>query len=74
MVQDGERSTKDGDQREAFERAAARDSGGILGEYVSFLRHSRKWWLVPILVFLVAVGGFLVLGSTTLAPLIYALF
>ena len=74
MSPDAERTSEQSGQREAFEREAARDSGGLLREYVSFLQHSRKWWLVPILVFLVAVGGCLVLGSTTLAPLIYALF
>jgi hypothetical protein len=57
-----------------FERQAARRSGGIVGDFVDFLRYHRKWWLVPILVVLLLAGVLAVLGGTALAPFIYTLF
>ncbi|HMJ04953.1 MAG TPA: DUF5989 family protein [Chthoniobacterales bacterium] len=47
----------------------------ILGELWSFLRVRKKWWLAPILIILLALGGLLVLAqSSALAPFIYSLF
>jgi hypothetical protein len=47
----------------------------ILKEFLTFLREQKKWWLVPIVVFLLVLGLVLVLGhSTPLAPFIYSLF
>ncbi len=43
-----------------------------LGRYMS---HRKKWWLLPIIVVLVAVGGLLVLAKgSALAPFIYTVF
>lgn len=54
----------------------ARESGdqGIVREFLGFLRHSRKWWLLPVLLLLLTIGTFLALSSTAVAPFIYALF
>jgi hypothetical protein len=47
----------------------------ILAEFWAFLRVRKKWWLVPILVVLVLVGGLLVFAQTSpLAPFIYTVF
>jgi len=47
----------------------------ILLELWSFLRVRKKWWLAPILILLVALGGLLVLAQgSALAPFIYSLF
>lgn len=47
----------------------------ILRELWSFLRVRKKWWLAPILILLVALGGLLALAQgSALAPLIYSLF
>jgi hypothetical protein len=47
----------------------------LLGEFWAFLRVRKKWWLVPILVVLVIVGGLLVFAQTSaLAPFIYTVF
>jgi hypothetical protein len=47
---------------------------GFLSDLYDFLRTSKKWWMLPILVVLLALGAVLVLTQTALAPLIYTLF
>jgi hypothetical protein len=47
----------------------------ILGEFWSFLRVRKKWWLAPILILLLTLGLILVLTEgSALAPFIYSLF
>ena len=47
----------------------------IIREFFEFLRERKKWWIAPILVFLVLLGVLLIFASsTTLAPFIYSLF
>ena len=64
---------KDGSPNE-FEAQAARPTPGLLREMAGFLRQSRKWWLVPVLLALVALGIVVVLAETAVAPFIYTLF
>ena len=45
-----------------------------MSEFVSFLAHNKKYWLLPVVVVLAAVGGILVFGTTAAAPFIYTLF
>ena len=58
----------------AFEREARQESKGLLREYVDFLRHNKKWWLIPIIVALLLVGVLIVFGGSAAAPFIYTLF
>jgi hypothetical protein len=47
----------------------------ILKEFWSFLRERKKWWLTPVVFFLLIMGLFLVLAKgSALAPFIYSLF
>lgn len=47
----------------------------ILSELWQFLRIRKKWWLAPILIFLILLGGLIVLTQgSALAPFIYAIF
>ena len=47
----------------------------ILKEFWSFLRVRKKWWLMPIVIFLLTLGVILVVGKgSALAPFIYTLF
>lgn len=47
----------------------------ILKELWEFLKVRKKWWLVPIVVFLVLLGLLIVLTqSSAIAPFIYTLF
>lgn len=47
----------------------------IIKEFWEFLRTRKKWWLIPIVVFLLMLGVVLVAAkSSALAPFIYSLF
>ena len=47
----------------------------FLGEFWSFLRVRKKYWLVPIFVMMVILGGLVVLTKgSAVAPFIYTLF
>ncbi|MDP2303055.1 MAG: DUF5989 family protein [Ignavibacteria bacterium] len=47
----------------------------ILVELWQFLKIRKKWWLAPILIFLVLLGGLIILTQgSALAPFIYAIF
>lgn len=47
----------------------------IIKELCRFLFTKDRWWLVPIILFLIVFGALLVLGaSSPLAPFIYTLF
>ncbi len=47
----------------------------IVADYLSFLRQQKKWWLLPIVLFLLLFGALIVLTQgSALAPFIYALF
>jgi hypothetical protein len=57
-----------------FEKQASQATPGLISETIAFLRESRKWWLLPVLLALVALGIFVVLAETAVAPFIYTLF
>lgn len=47
----------------------------IISELWEFLRARKKWWLAPIMIFLVLMGALIVFAEgSALAPFIYALF
>ncbi len=47
----------------------------IISEFWEFLKTNKKWWLVPIVVFLILLGALIILTEgSALAPFIYALF
>lgn len=67
--QDGAKSDAD-----SFATAGAEQRGSFVSDYVHFLKRTRKWWLVPLIVVLLLFGGLFILASTGGAPFIYALF
>jgi hypothetical protein len=59
----------------AFEDIAARPHRpNLLGELWGFLAHTKKWWLLPVLVVLLLLGLLMALSGTAAAPFIYTLF
>jgi hypothetical protein len=55
-----------------FARQAEGSRGNLVQEFVHFLRHNKKWWLAPIILTLLLIGGLVILGGA--APFIYTLF
>jgi hypothetical protein len=48
---------------------------GIAGELLSFLWQRKLWWLIPMVLVLLAFGGLMVTAqSSALGPFIYTLF
>jgi hypothetical protein len=57
---------------ERFEEAASKGSPPtLIGELWDFLRHNKKWWLLPILIVLLLFGVLIFLSGTGAAPFIY---
>jgi hypothetical protein len=47
----------------------------IIREFWDFLRERKKWWIAPIVLFLLLLGAVLVFAKgSALAPFIYSLF
>lgn len=70
---DSSSSTSPG-QREAFEKAGKEGHSSLPVEFWRFLMHNKKFWLLPIVLFLLLMGVLLVLGGTAIGPFIYPLF
>lgn len=49
--------------------------GGLMSELWAFMKVRKKFWLVPVMVVMVVVGGLLVFAQgSALAPFIYTIF
>ena len=47
----------------------------FIKEFWEFLRVRKKFWLLPILIFLILFGGLIILSQgSAVAPFIYAIF
>jgi hypothetical protein len=57
-----------------FERQSHERQPGIVAEFVDFLIHNKKWWLLPILIVLLLAGALVLLSGSPFAPFIYPLF
>ena len=57
-----------------FQTHAAEERVGLLAEFWDFVKHNKKWWLLPILIVLLVVGALVLLSGTAAAPFIYTLF
>ena len=57
-----------------FEKAAEQTRVGFFSDFWIFLKHNNKWWLIPVLLVLLLLGGLMVLSGTAVAPFIYSFF
>ncbi|MEN9573289.1 MAG: hypothetical protein RL514_1144 [Verrucomicrobiota bacterium] len=57
-----------------FEQANQQPQSGLVKEFIAFLGENKKFWMIPLLLALLALGALLVLGGTAAAPFIYTLF
>ena len=46
----------------------------LAAEFLAFLAHNKKWWLLPILLVIGLLGVLAVLAGSGAAPFIYTLF
>ena len=48
---------------------------GIVSELWQFMRARKKWWLAPVIIFMVLLGAIMILAKgSAVAPFIYTLF
>ncbi len=60
-----------------FEKAAAESEGAgesLISEFLSFLAHNKKWWLLPIVLVMLMLALLIMLSNSAVAPFIYTLF
>lgn len=61
-------------QKKEFLEQAGQKRSNILREFLGFLRHNKKWWLLPIILILLLLGLIVLLSGTAIAPFLYPLF
>ena len=61
-------------QREQLDQLAEEKRAGLLREYWSYLMASKKWYMIPVVLALMALGVLIVAGGSAVAPFIYTLF
>jgi hypothetical protein len=54
-----------------FEQASKESRPSLAAEFVYFLKHSKKWWLLPILIILGILALLALTSATGIAPFIY---
>jgi len=57
-----------------FERAAQEKPLSLARQFLLFLAENKKWWLLPIVLVLAAVGLLALLAGTGAAPFVYTMF
>lgn len=50
-------------------------SSSLIGQFFGYAKARKKWWLMPIILLLLAVGALLIFAQgSALAPFIYTIF
>lgn len=62
------------DDKQSFEQLAEEAQPSLAAEFIDFLKHNKKWWLLPILLVMGLVGALAMFSATGAAPFIYTLF
>ena len=62
------------DDRQEFLNAADESQGGLISDFIGFMRENAKWWLIPFLIVFALLGALLIFGSGAVAPFIYTIF
>ncbi len=57
-----------------FQQQAEEPSVGLLREFADFLWYNKLWWITPIVIVLLMVGGLFYLSALGAGPFIYSLF
>jgi len=57
-----------------FEASAQGKRVSLMREFWDFLKHNKKWWLLPIFIVVLLLGLIVLLAGTPAAPFIYPLF
>lgn len=61
-------------QAGSIEEQANVQQQGLTSEFLGFLRHNKKWFLLPIITVLLLVTAIVMVGGSAVAPFIHTLF
>ena len=61
-------------QADRFVQAGRQRRQGLLLEFWEFLKHNKKWWLLPILLGILVIGLFVVLAGSGVGAWMYTVF
>jgi len=61
-------------EEKSFEQLSKEKRLSLFREFWEFLKHNKKWWLLPIILILLGLGLLVLLSSSAIAPFIYPLF
>jgi hypothetical protein len=62
------------DRKGRFEKAATQRDQWLLVEYMRFLSRNKKYWLIPVVAFLLLIGLLVMLGGGVAGAFIYPVF
>ena len=60
-------------EKNDFEKASKEKPIGVIREFLQFLLHNKKWWLLPLVAILI-VCSLLAFVTASLSPFLYTLF
>jgi hypothetical protein len=66
--------TEQNEDKSFAAQAAGDERASLVAEFTQFLSENKKWWLAPIVISVLLLGGLVLLGGTAAAPFIYTLF
>lgn len=46
----------------------------LIREFIAFMGANKKWWLLPLVLMMLALAGLVFLSGTAVAPFVYTLF
>ncbi len=61
-------------QTEQFAEPGGSLRPGLVREFWDFLKHNKKWWLLPILLVLLLIGALVFLSSSGVGAWMYTVF
>ena len=67
-------SREDPDHDPEFAALARARPRGATRELFDFLVHNKKWWLVPIVIALLALGVLVAVAGSSVGPFLYTVF
>ena len=62
------------DRNDDVTQLAKEGRQSLVSEFWDFLKHNKKWWLLPIIIVVLALGALVFLSGSGAAPFIYTLF
>ncbi len=64
----------DNGQAERFVQAGRSRRPGLVLEFWDFLKHNKKWWLLPIVVIILLMGVLVLLSGSGVGAWMYTVF